>query len=548
MKALRILLADDSQAVGELICGQLRGNGHQVRFVSSGEAAVAAFRDETPELVLMDIEMPGIGGLEAIRQIRRIPTQTWVPIIIITGHHDETHLLDGFMAGADDYLHKPVQPLLLDLRIQAMIRIVASQRSATATVDHIIEGVIRIDRVGRITAFNKAAEGIFGYTAQEVLGENVKMLMPSPYREEHDTYLGNYMATGERKVIGIGREVQGLRKNGELFPMHLGVSEVETPEEHFFVGIIRDLTAENALRQELSESRNFLADVIENSPDATYVKNREGRYLLVNRMQEKVSGLPRSVTLGKTDAELFPGAMGEAYRQVDLAVMSSGHAIKAEESLRDERGETFFLSVKFPTRNTAGDITGICGISTDITQIKHYQKELERLSQYDELTGLCNRRHFMGLARHELGRSQRYGGKLSLLMVDIDHFKRVNDSHGHRTGDLVLAAVSEQIRKALRETDVAGRLGGEEFAIMLPETHLGGAILVAERLRQQVATQAIDIDDGQTVQCTLSIGVACLDDTITDLEKLLHRADTALYNAKNGGRNKVFSYASDRPA
>ena len=301
MKALRILLADDSQAVGELICGQLRGNGHQVRFVNSGEAAVEAFRDETPELVLMDIEMPGIGGLEAIRQIRRIPTQTWVPIIIITGHHDETHLLDGFMAGADDYLHKPVQPLLLDLRIQAMIRIVASQRSATATVDHIIEGVIRIDRVGRITAFNKAAEGIFGYNAQEVLGKNVKMLMPSPYREEHDTYLGNYMATGERKIIGIGREVQGLRKDGELFPMHLGVSEVETPEEHFFVGIIHDLTAENALRQELSESRNFLADVIENSPDATYVKNREGRYLLVNRMHEEVSGTPRSVTLGKTD-------------------------------------------------------------------------------------------------------------------------------------------------------------------------------------------------------------------------------------------------------
>jgi DNA-binding response OmpR family regulator len=136
MKALRILLADDSPSIGEMICGQLRSNGHQVRFVTSGEAAVAAFREETPELVLMDIEMPGIGGLEAIRRIRRIPTQTWVPVIIVTGHHDEAHLLDGFMAGADDYLHKPVQPLLLDLRIQAMIRIVASQRSATATVDH----------------------------------------------------------------------------------------------------------------------------------------------------------------------------------------------------------------------------------------------------------------------------------------------------------------------------------------------------------------------------------------------------------------------------
>lgn len=117
-----------------------------------------------------------------------------------------------------------------------------------------------------------------------------------------------------------------------------------------------------------------------------------------------------------------------------------------------------------------------------------------------------------------------------------------------RTGDVVLAAVSEQIRKALRDADIAGRLGGEEFAVMLPETGLGGAILVAERLRQQIATQAIDIGDGQTLQCTLSIGVACLDDATIDLEKLLHRADTALYSAKNGGRNKVVSYATDRPA
>jgi PAS domain-containing protein len=125
-----------------------------------------------------------------------------------------------------------------------------------------------------------------------VLGENVKMLMPSPHREAHDTYIGDYLATGERRIIGIGREVQGQRKNGELFPMHLGVSEVETPDEQFFVGIVRDLSEENALRAALSENRHFLADVIENSPDATYVKDRAGRYLLVNRAQRKSPACP----------------------------------------------------------------------------------------------------------------------------------------------------------------------------------------------------------------------------------------------------------------
>lgn len=547
MNPLRILLVDDSLSVGEYVSNLLRGNGHTVTHVRSGEKAVAAFQESPPELILMDIEMPGMGGLEAIRQIRKVLLPVRIPIIVVTSHADQTSLLDSFMAGADDYLTKPLDPLQLDVRIQAMMRIVSAQRSTAAMIDSAMEGIVRIDRVGRITAFNKAAEGIFGYTLNEVLGQNVKMLMPSPERDKHDEYIGNYAATGEHKIIGTSREVVGLRKNGENFPMHLGVTEAETPDDRFFIGMVRDLTVEKALRSKLAESRNFLADVIENSPAATYVKNREGRYLLVNRMYEEVTGLSRAQTLGKTDADIFPATMAESYRQVDKEVMATGRTIEAEEALVDARGETCFLSIKFPTRNTAGEITGICGISTDITQIKHYQKELERLSRFDELTNLYNRRHFMTLARHELNRGKRYGGKISVMMIDIDHFKRVNDNHGHRTGDIVLAAIASQISQALRDTDIAGRLGGEEFSVVLPETELGNAILVAERLRQQVAAGAIDIGSGNTLNCTLSIGVADWTDKTEDVEKLLHRADQALYEAKNSGRNKVVSAGFDRP-
>lgn len=548
MNPLRILLADDSVAIGTLIGEQLRSNGHIVTFVRSGEETIASYRESLPELILMDIEMPGMGGLEAIKQIRKIPAQVRVPIITVTSHTDEANLLSSFMAGADDFITKPIQPLLLDIRIQAMMRVVSEQRSAAAMIDNMLEGVIRIDRVGRISAFNKAAENIFGYTASEVLGNNVKMLMPSPYREEHDDYLGNYAATGERKIIGTGREVSGLRKNGQTFPMHLGVTDVETADDHFFVGLIRDLTVEKTLRKRLAESRNFLADVIEHSPAATYVKNREGRYLLVNRQHEEVTGLSRAQVLGKTDAELFPEADAEAYRRVDLEVMASGGTIEAEEVVRSERGESFFLSVKFPTRNSANEITGICGISTDITPIKHYQKELERLSQFDELTNLFNRRHFISLAKHELNRSSRYRSKLSVMMLDIDHFKRINDGHGHKTGDLVLANIGKQIGDTLRNSDIAGRMGGEEFAILLPETDLEQASILAERLRKQVAETWLDIGDGRTLNCTLSIGLATKSDQQIDLENLLHQADTALYAAKNSGRNKVSCADRNRPA
>lgn len=548
MKPLRILLADDSQAVGSVLADQLRSNGHQVACVQSGEAAVAAFLDNPPELILMDIEMPGIGGLEAIRRIRRIPSPLRVPIIIITAHTDEANLLSSFMAGADDFLAKPIQPLLLDVRIQAMMRLIATQRSTAAMIDSVAEGIIRIDRRGRITAFNKAAERIFGYGASEVLDQNVSMLMPPPFRDEHDTYLGNYVATGQRKVIGSAREVVGLRKNGEIFPMSLGVSEVEAPDEHFFVGIVRDLSIENELRTRLRESRNFLADIIENIPAATYVKNREGQYVLVNRQHEVVTGRPREQLLGKTDADIFPPDAARAYRQLDLEVMAGNRTIEAEEKLTDAHGERHFLSIKFPTRDAAGNITGICGISPEITELKKTQHALERLSQYDDLTGLYNRRHFMSLAQQEFGRSRRYGTPLTLLMLDIDHFKRINDTYGHPAGDQVLKAIGRLIHDGLRGIDIAGRLGGEEFAVMLPETTIGQAIMVAERLRGRIVSAPLSLNDGQSVACTLSIGIAMLSAEADHLDRLLQQADQALYAAKERGRNRVVSYVADRPA
>lgn len=251
MTPLRILIADDQPSVGEFLAEQLRSNGHQVKVVTSGEAAIENCQESLPELILMDLEMPGMGGLQAIRQIRKLTREHWVPIIVITGSDDEGDILQGFMAGGDDYLHKPVNSLLLEVRMRAMIRIASMQRATEAIVDNIIEGIVRIDTIGRITGFNKAAERIFGYEAKEVIGNNVNMLMPSPQREEHDTYIGNYLATGNPKIIGQGRKVLGLRKSGETFPLFLGVSELSSSEGRSFIGLIKDLSQEEELRRQI---------------------------------------------------------------------------------------------------------------------------------------------------------------------------------------------------------------------------------------------------------------------------------------------------------
>ncbi|WP_231849008.1 sensor domain-containing diguanylate cyclase [Paramagnetospirillum magneticum] len=179
------------------------------------------------------------------------------------------------------------------------------------------------------------------------------------------------------------------------------------------------------------------------------------------------------------------------------------------------------------------------GLRSYLTTVRQ-REELRRQADTDPLTGVPNRRHLMSVAEHELARTLRYGGALALFMVDIDHFKAINDTWGHPTGDRVIQVLAAAMAASAREQDTAGRLGGEEFAAVLPETDLEGAAIMAERLREAVEaiTSALD-DQGQPVRFTVSIGVAAIQLGDGSVEDILGRADRALYAAKHGGRNRV---------
>jgi diguanylate cyclase (GGDEF)-like protein len=157
----------------------------------------------------------------------------------------------------------------------------------------------------------------------------------------------------------------------------------------------------------------------------------------------------------------------------------------------------------------------------------------------DGLTGTYNRRHFMDLAQREYDNARRFGHPLTAMMLDVDHFKRINDRHGHHVGDQVLRVLAERCKAALRSVDVLGRYGGEEFAILLPGTSQhNAATILAERIRKKVAEEPIQTDDG-VVKVTVSVGVAALDPDMRSTGDLFKRADSALYEAKQAGRNRV---------
>lgn len=182
-----------------------------------------------------------------------------------------------------------------------------------------------------------------------------------------------------------------------------------------------------------------------------------------------------------------------------------------------------------------------------VFRLERLRQRLQVLAITDDLTGCYNRRHFWERSEQEWARAQRHGLPLAVLLIDVDDFKRINDAYGHHAGDLMLQALARACDASLRSTDVLARYGGEELAVLLPQTGLSGALAMAERVR--VALQQVRIDwQGQRVGATVSVGVAAMHASHADLKAMIHDADVALYEAKRAGRNRVHGAGVPEPA
>jgi diguanylate cyclase (GGDEF)-like protein len=222
-------------------------------------------------------------------------------------------------------------------------------------------------------------------------------------------------------------------------------------------------------------------------------------------------------------ALMLPATIGFALENVlELRAMALGGLLYLAAALRSTRGFGFFLHRTFQ-------------LSHELHLAYERARELART---DELTGLANRRAFLEQGAAALDQAHRYGRPLSIVMFDIDHFKRINDTHGHQAGDAVLRAVAERVRRAARAADIPGRLGGEEFALLLPETGAQAAVNLAERLRRDVSSLSV-FHDGIVMRFTCSFGIAEHSAAMEQLGLLLAAGDKALYQAKANGRDRV---------
>jgi diguanylate cyclase (GGDEF)-like protein/PAS domain S-box-containing protein len=345
--------------------------------------------------------------------------------------------------------------------------------------------------------------------------------------------------TGFAAVAGTIIDQQRLeaRAGGRRMVLSLTVNRVSA---NVFMAVIQDVTTLAEQERRLYADRQKFFAIFDNVRDyAIYTTTTEGKIDEWNRSLQRVGGWLAEDVQGR-DMSLFlpPGDPDRPHIDWLLAEARRTGSVETE-GWRLKRDESRFWGNTVITAlpDEAGEVRGFVVVSRDLTERKRTEDDMKVLATVDPLTGAYNRRQGDALLAAEFARRARDGRDFAVLMLDIDHFKAVNDRFGHEAGDAVLCALVRDGQKALRAIDMLVRRGGEEFLVVLPDTDADAAMVAAERLRAALAEMEVSAFDVATVRFTVSIGVAV---PLTDNSgELLRRADLALYAAKAGGRNRV---------
>jgi len=331
-------------------------------------------------------------------------------------------------------------------------------------------------------------------------------------------------------------------KNGNLLLAGISLDITDDLErEKALQDALRD---KSQLAEELEARKHIMQMFMEHSPNTMFVKDDRGRYVFYNAEFAKCAGIDGTEWLGRSDDEVFPRHIAERYMAEDLRVMEAEQTLEFTDEVKDADGALHrFRTIKFTYRDVDGRKL-LAGVTMDMTEqvnreeaLAKANRQLELLATSDSLTGLFNRRVFGSRAAIEFSKARRSRRPLSVLVVDIDNFKRRNDTYGHAAGDAALQTVGKILSGCVRMGDTAARLGGEEFAFLLPDTKASGANDLAVRIQAALSQQVQG-----PAPLTVSLGVSSMRDDIQSWEQLLSRADDAMYEAKRSGKNRIVHY------
>ncbi|MFL6707054.1 MAG: diguanylate cyclase [Massilia sp.] len=420
-----ILIVDDAPDHLGALRAMMAQQGYQTFVATTGERALAIAQRVYPDLILMDVIMPGLGGFETCRRLKEHPGTQHIPVIFMSARADTDDIVAGFDSGAADFIGKPLRMGEVVARVRAQLQVrgmSVAQKEQTDRLRTIVnsmdEGLIVIESNGRIQYANPAAERHLGYGPNELAGGQLADLLGQQIAAEYFGYFSACEVDPGRAIQASAREVMVRHRDGMLRPMDFSVTPMNAAEQ-LYVGLLHDIT-------------------------------------------------------------------------------------------RHKQSET----------------------------------ALQQAAMIDQLTQIANRRRFDTFLDQEWHRATRSGQELSLVVLDVDHFKLYNDTLGHAAGDACLQKVAAALQsRALRATDLAARYGGEEFVLLFADTPLETALHLAESIRALIESLALPHPRSSTSPwLTVSMGVAAIAPTQYDrIDQFFVAADRMMYAAKEAGRNRVMA-------
>ncbi len=422
-----------------------------------------------------------------------------------------------------------------------------SERRFRALLEAAPDAMVIIDGHGHIALVNAQAELLFGYRRQELVGQSISELIPRRLRAAHRHHLKGYLREGVARPMGGGHELFGLRKDGSEFPVEISLSPIETDEGVMVSSAIRDITHRQRALTVLTTAEELFRGAFDGSPIGMALADGDGRIVRVNGALCELTGHAAEQLAGRRlDALLHDDAPGAARGGASALLSGADPAVKLETRFAHAGGAPIWVAVQATTIDADGGATRRHLVQVqDITHRRNYEDNLHYLATHDPLTGLHNRASFAEQIDAHAERVRRYGADGAdgadgaLLLLDVDHFKYVNDTQGHQAGDRLIARVATLLAGRLRESDVLARLGGDEFAALLPRASLASATRVADDLLEALRAERISVPGTGRRTMTASIGIATFE-AAGGLrgEDVLVNADVAMYDAKEAGRNQ----------
>jgi diguanylate cyclase (GGDEF)-like protein/PAS domain S-box-containing protein len=429
------------------------------------------------------------------------------------------------------------------------------------------EAIVMSTNDGKILRINKEFKKLFGYKKHEIIGKYIDDLVAPKHLREEAESLTMQVLKGKK----ISLDVLRRKKDGTLINVSIiGSPIIINGQQVAVYGIYRDITARKKAEDELHREKAFLEQLIESAQEAIVITENNGEIMRINSEFTRLFGYRQKEVKGRfVDDLIVPKKYYKEARQ-NTKTVAAGKKFSMETIRQNKAGKLFDVSLIGSPIIVNSQQVAVYGIYRDVTIQKRIEKELlesrkelletnkslqkktkqlekankilKKLSNIDGLTGIANHRRFFEIFRKEWNRSIRNGSPISLLMCDVDFFKRYNDNYGHQKGDECLKKIAEALKKVLnRPGDFAARYGGEEFAVVLPETDSKGASTIAEKIRKHVQSLQL-IHEKSTINdyVTISLGCATTIPKFTKNYSLLIKAtDTALYRSKQRGRNRI---------